>query len=311
MTLNNIFAQWRKQKERQVKKTSMSNYLSHWYVHIKPDLGDVPLENLNKKYLTDWLYNKMEAGISKKYCIDLLIVLKMMMRYASEEYDVLMPDTHWKMVWPTDNQQAVQKMERYTTEESKKIATYIQANPQPRNVAILVALCTGLRIGEVCGLKWSDVDIDNKQIHVRRTIERYYDYENHVTYLVENTPKTVSSNRIVPIVSQVLPMLKNFKKAYREDYYLCTCTDKPTEPRTLRNYYAKLILEKVKLDHCIKFHGLRHTFASTLIENKVDVKTASVLLGHADVTTTMNIYVHPTDDAKRNAVKSGLKAFFK
>ena len=115
----------------------------------------------------------------------------------------------------------------------------------------------------------------------------------------------------MPIVQQILPMLKNFKKAYREDYYVCTCTEKPTEPRTLRNYYRDFILKKVGLDHCIKFHGLRHTFASTLIENKVDVETASVILGHADVTTTMNIYVHPSEDAKRDAVKLGLKNFFK
>ena len=83
------------------------------------------------------------------------------------------------------------------------------------------------------------------------------------------------------------------------------------EPRTFRNYYKYTVLNKVKLNRCIKFHGLRHTFASTLIENNVDVKTTSVILGHADVSTTMNIYVHPSDDAKRNAVRSGLKNFFK
>lgn len=310
MTLNDVFESWRAQKERQVKKTSLSNYLSHWFVHIRPDLGDVPIEQLDKKYLTKWVYSKMDAGISKKHCVDLMIVLKMLMRYASEEYSILIPDTHWKMLWPTENMQAAQKLERYTEAESKKITAYVKDNPQPRNIGILIALCTGFRIGEICGLRWDDIDIENKQIHVRRTIERYYDYENHKTYVVENTPKTVSSNRSVPIISQLLPLLRNFKKAYREDYYVCTCTEKPTEPRTLRNYYRMFILEKVKLDHCIKFHGLRHTFASTLIENKVDVKTTSVLLGHADVSTTMNIYVHPSDDAKRDAVRSGLKKFF-
>ena len=253
----------------------------------------------------------MDSGISKKGCVDILIVLKMLMRYAAEEFDVLVPDTNWKMIWPTDNMQVEKKIERYTEAESKKIAAYVKENPQPRNIAILIALCTGFRIGEICGLKWEDIDINNKLIHVKRTIERYYDYESHTTFIVTSTPKTASSNRSVPIVQQILPMLKNFKKAYREDYYVCTCTEKPTEPRTLRNYYRDFILKKVGLDHCIKFHGLRHTFASTLIENKVDVETASVILGHADVTTTMNIYVHPSEDAKRDAVKLGLKNFFK
>lgn len=311
MTLNDVIGPWKKHKERQVKKTSLATYLVHWYNHIKPDLGDTLLEDLTKKHIMSWLYSKMDSGISKKGCVDILIVLKMLMRYAAEEFDVLVPDTNWKMIWPTDNMQVEKKIERYTEAESKKIAAYVKENPQPRNIAILIALCTGFRIGEICGLKWEDIDINNKLIHVKRTIERYYDYESHTTFIVTNTPKTASSNRSVPIVQQILPMLKNFKKAYREDYYVCTCTEKPTEPRTLRNYYRDFILKKVGLDHCIKFHGLRHTFASTLIENKVDVKTASVILGHADVTTTMNIYVHPSEDAKRDAVKSGLKNFFK
>ncbi|UVV77358.1 tyrosine-type recombinase/integrase [Bacteroides fragilis] len=70
-------------------------------------------------------------------------------------------------------------------------------------------------------------------------------------------------------------------------------------------------LKKVKLDHCIKFHGLRHTFASTLIENKVDVKTVSTILGHSDISTTLDVYVHPSDEAKRGAVNGGLKGIFR
>lgn len=69
--------------------------------------------------------------------------------------------------------------------------------------------------------------------------------------------------------------------------------------------------EKVKLDHCIKYHGLRHTFATTLIENKIDVKTVSTILGHSDVGTTLNIYVHPSEEAKTDAVNSGLRRIFK
>lgn len=72
-----------------------------------------------------------------------------------------------------------------------------------------------------------------------------------------------------------------------------------------------LFLKKVKLNHCIKFHGLRHTFASTLIENKVDVKTVSTILGHSDISTTLNVYVHPSNEAKICAVNGGLKGIFR
>lgn len=108
-----------------------------------------------------------------------------------------------------------------------------------------------------------------------------------------------------------LDLRPKYKNGNNDDYYVCTCSDAPIEPRTFRNYYKAYILEKVKLDHCIKFHGLRHTFATTLIENKVDIKTTSSILGHSDVSTTLNIYVHPSDEAKRDAMNVGLKKIFR
>lgn len=105
--------------------------------------------------------------------------------------------------------------------------------------------------------------------------------------------------------------MKKFYAVCKPDYYVCTCSEDFIEPRTLRTYYRIFILEKVKLNHCIKFHGLRHTFASTLIENKVDVKTVSTILGHSDISTTLNVYVHPSNEAKICAVNGGLKGIFR
>lgn len=311
MTLNDIIEPWKEHKKRQVKPTSFSAYMLIWEKIIRPELGDTDLSVMNKKFITHWVYSLMDGGKSKKYCTDILIVWKMMMRYASEEYDVLIPDTNWKMQWPTVNGEGEEELARYTQAESKKIIDYLIQNPSPKNLGILISLCTGLRIGEVCGLKWEDIDIGSRTIRVERTVERIYDVETRKTRIIISTPKTRSSRRSVPIAAQILPVLRNFKKTYRDDYYVCTCSEDVTEPRTFRNYYRHTVLNKVKLNRCIKFHGLRHTFASTLIENKVDVKTTSVILGHADVSTTMNIYVHPTDDAKRDAVRSGLKNLFK
>lgn len=115
----------------------------------------------------------------------------------------------------------------------------------------------------------------------------------------------------ISTMKSIFPLVKKFKSVSNEDYYVCSCSNNFIEPRTLRNYYKIFILEKVKLDHCIKFHGLRHTFATTLIENKVDIKTTSSILGHSDVSTTLNIYVHPSDEAKRNAMNVGLKRIFR
>lgn len=106
-------------------------------------------------------------------------------------------------------------------------------------------------------------------------------------------------------------MMKKFCAVSKPEYYVCTCSENFIEPRTYRNYYRSFILEKVKLGHVIKFHGLRHTFATVMIENKVDIKTTSVILGHSDVSTTLNVYVHPSEEAKRSAMNVGLKKLFK
>lgn len=155
-----------------------------------------------------------------------------------------------------------------------------------------------------------------KEIHVTVAQCMYNAFKAH--RWLDLRPKYKNGNnddytfdRYIPIMKSILPIVKRFKSVSNDDYYVCTCSDAPIEPRTFRNYYKAYILEKVKLDHCIKFHGLRHTFATTLIENKVDIKTTSSILGHSDVSTTLNIYVHPSDEAKRDAMNVGLKKIFR
>ena len=164
--------------------------------------------------------------------------------------------------------------------------------------------------------QWQDVDLVGKVIHVNKTIERIYLPENigtdkKKTVVEIGSPKTNSSDRYIPILKDIFPIVKKFSAVCKPEYYVCSCSEGFVEPRTLRTYYRIFILEKVKLDHCIKFHGLRHTFASTLIENKVDVKTVSTILGHSDISTTLDVYVHPSDEAKRGAVNGGLKGIFR
>ena len=172
-----------------------------------------------------------------------------------------------------------------------------------------------MRIGEICALQYGDIDLERKVIKVSKTIERIYMLESggqmRSTKVIIGEPKTISSRREIPIMKDIYPLVKKFAAIARPDYYVCTCSENYVEPRTFRNYYRHFILDKVGLKHCIKFHGLRHTFASTLIENKVEVKTVSSILGHSDVSTTLNVYVHPSEDTKRNAINAALKRTFK
>ena len=161
-----------------------------------------------------------------------------------------------------------------------------------------------MRIGEVCALQWKDIDLEERVIRVNKSIQRIYTEEDTMgkmkTELLISTPKTKSSQREIPIVQPLSTMMKDFAKICRPDYFVCSGTTTPIEPRTYRSYYMKKI-EEIGLPR-LKFHGLRHTFATQLIASKADVKTVSAILGHSDITTTLNTYVHPSRDDKRNAL---------
>lgn len=316
MKFKEVYEAWLPIKSRQVKISTLSCYKLIYIKILGPKFGDADVGTMNKKMIIPFMYELLDSGKSKKYCSDILIVLKMILQFASEELDVKIPATNWKITWPTKNKVAAPKIERYSPSEYRKIVDYVTNNPSPRNLGILITICTGMRIGEICALQWSDIDLDNKTIHVNKTIERICipdnaDPSKKNTFVEIGSPKTTSSDRRIPILKTIFPIVKKFSAICKPDYYVCTCSENFTEPRTFRNYYKSFILDKVKLDHCIKFHGLRHTFATTLIENKVDIKTVSMILGHSDISTTLNVYVHPSDEAKRDAVNSGLKNIFR
>lgn len=177
-----------------------------------------------------------------------------------------------------------------------------------RNLGIFICLSTGVRIGEICALTWEDIDTENGIIHIRKTIQRIYIRENGVrhTELMIDTPKTATSIRDIPMTKDLLSVLKPLRKVVNESFFVLTNDAMPTEPRTYRNYYKKLL---AKLDiPPIKFHGLRHSFATRCIESHCDYKTVSVILGHSNISTTLNLYVHPNYEQKKKCIDRMLKS---
>ena len=149
---------------------------------------------------------------------------------------------------------------------------------------------------------------DNGVIHIRKTIQRIYIRENGIrhTELMIDTPKTATSIRDIPMTKDLLSVLKPLRKVVNDSFFVLTNDSMPTEPRTYRNYYKKLL---VKLDiPPIKFHGLRHSFATRCIESHCDYKTVSVILGHSNISTTLNLYVHPNYEQKKKCIDKMLKS---
>ena len=304
-TIREIALAWKSDKQRYVKQSTYAAYVLILENHILPSFGEC--RALSEQLVQDFVLKKLNSELSIKTVKDLLIVLKMVMKFGVK--NKWTDYCEWDIKYPTT--ESHKDIEVLTVEHHKKILDFIQQNFTFRNLGIYISLTTGLRIGEICGLKWEDIDIASGTISVKRTIERIYIAEgNHkCTKLIINTPKTKNALRDIPITKELLTMIKPLKRVMNDNFYVLTNDEKPTEPRTYRNYYHRL-MKRLNIPR-LKYHGLRHSFATRCIESNCDYKTVSVLLGHSNITTTLNLYVHPNMEQKKRCIAKMLKSLNK
>ena len=304
-TIREISVAWKEYKQPYVKQSTMAAYVLILENHILPNFGES--DTLHEQAVQDFVLQKIENGLSVKSVKDILIVLKMVMKFGVK--NEWMNYQEWDIKYPSTS--TTKELEVLTVANHKKILNHIQSHFSFTGLGIYISLCTGLRIGEVCALKWSDINVSEGTITVNRTIERIYiiDGAEKHTELVINTPKTQNSCREIPMTKELLAMVKPLKKVVNEDFYVLTNDEYPTEPRTYRNYYGKL-MEKLGIPK-LKYHGLRHSFATRCIEAGCDYKTVSVLLGHSNISTTLDLYVHPNMEQKKRCIAKVFKSLGK
>lgn len=295
-TIKEIADIWKEDKRQYVKQSTMAVYLLSLENHLLPVFGGKM--EVTEEEVQTFALDKLNLGLSQKSIKDMLIVLKMVVRFGEKQG--WLNHVEWKVKFPANQPKATLPI--LAKAHQKKLMDYLKDNFTFPNLGILVCLSTGLRIGEVCALKWSDINMDTGLLHVNRTIERIYivDSDKPHTEIVINTPKTKNSLREIPLSKELVRIFKSLMKVVNKDYYVLTNNTKPTEPRTYRNYFNKL-LKQLDIPR-LKFHGLRHSFATRCIESHCDYKTVSVLLGHADISTTLNLYVHPNEEQKRSCI---------
>ena len=300
--ISQIAGLWQEEKKQFVKKSTYAAYSLIVETHLLPAFGNLTL--VTEKDVQGFVLSKLESGLSQKTIKDMLIVLRMILKFgAKKQYCTYLP---FDVIFPIEREH--QDLEVLSVANQRKIINYVRENFTFRNLGIFICLSTGIRIGEVCALTWDDIDTDNGIIHIRKTIQRIYINDNGTkkTELLIDTPKTATSMRDIPMIKDLYDLLKPLKKVVRNDYYVLTNDAMPTEPRTYRNYYKKL-LNTLNIPP-IKFHGLRHSFATRCIESKCDYKTVSVILGHSDISTTLNLYVHPNYDQKKKCIDKMFKS---
>ncbi len=299
--LSEVIDLWMADKKQYVKRSSFSAYMLLIENHILPAFGEK--KEIEEAEVQGFVFQKLNMGLSHKTIKDILIVLKMILKFGSKNKYLIY--TAFDVQFPIERQK--HKVEVLSRADQKKIMSHVQHHFTFRNLGVYICLSAGMRIGEICALRWEDVDTDNGVINVNRTIQRIYVIEdgNRRTELILDTPKTKNSIREIPISKDLLRILKPFKKIVNPSFFLLTNDAKPTEPRTYRTYYKSLMRELNMPE--IKFHGLRHSFATRCIESNCDYKTVSVLLGHSNISTTLNLYVHPNMEQKKKAIEQMFK----
>ncbi len=300
-TISEITALWKTDKKQYVKRSSFSAYMLLLENHLLPTFGNK--YEVDETEVQAFVFRKLEQGLSQKTIKDILIVLKMILKFGAKNKWVQYHQLD--IQFPTER--IKQNIEVLSRANQKRMMQYIQEHFTFRNLGMYICLCSGMRIGEVCALTWDDIDTENGIIHIRRTIQRIYTIDGDVrkTEIILDTPKTKNSIREVPMNRDLLKMLKPIKKIVNPSFFVLTNDAKPTEPRTYRTYY-KSFLRTLGMPE-LKFHGLRHSFATRCIESKCDYKTVSVLLGHSNISTTLNLYVHPNLEQKKKAIDQMFK----
>lgn len=305
MKLKEIAEAWYEDHRQYVKESTSSAYVLILDNHVIPYFGES--ENITEEDLQKFVNDKISSGTGVKTVLDMVIVIKMLLKFGAKK-KWCEPPIDWKMKYPTRSKDSL-RIETWRPAHQKKMIEYLNENFTFRNLGLLIAMETGMRIGEISGLQWGDIDIQNKILHVQRTVERISVYDGlngkKGTEVRVGSTKTINSNREIPLSKDILRFVRPLVKICVPSYYVASNDAAPAEPRLIRNYFNRLCKE-LKLPR-IKFHGLRHTFATSLIASKCDIKTVSSILGHADVSTTLNLYVHPNNEQKGRAIDSMLK----
>lgn len=297
--LKDAMVRWNEMNKMRVKESSYNRYRYLIDSNIGPYLGELYISDLTTERMQEYIHfllngTNKKRPLAPKTVRDTITVIKQILRFAKG----------MGAEAPCDFSALSVRMEKvelrvFSPSEYQRLINYLGQSDQLVDAGILLALFTGLRIGEICALTWENINIEEKYIIVRYTMQRVQDKSEKATRrtrVVISTPKSYASKRVIPIPNFLASYIAKF---YTEDkaFFLTGKCNRFFEPRNLENHFKRL-LAALQIEKA-SFHALRHTFATRCVESQFDVKSLSEILGHSSVTITLNRYVHPSLEAKR------------
>ncbi len=295
---------WGRDKRNYVKESTYATYMIMLQNHLIPELGRYYVEDIEKDMIQKMIIKlrrrgrvDRQGGLSDKSVRDIVTILKNCLRdYGIDDSRIYRKNA---LQYPANDK--ISKMQVLSADMYEKMMISIKREMDFEALGYAISLYTGMRIGEVCALKWGDIDMERGLISVTKTLQRVYfkEGEKGKTKVIIGSPKSRAAVRDIPISCALEELL--LQRVGREECYLLSGTTEAIEPRLYRKHFEKF-LKRNGLEP-IRFHSLRHTFATRCIERGADCKTVSCLLGHASVSMTLNLYVHPQWAQKKDCVE--------
>lgn len=292
-------AEWLKSIQPMIKESTYNKYKNLLELYILPEFGTVPINNITHDFIETWCHSLLisggtrKSGLSAKTVSDALSVVRSILRFAQKKGQTIpcdVGDIHIK--------RQAKEIRVLNRGEQQKLCKYLYSNLNAHNIGILLCLFTGLRVGELCALRWEDISLKDQEIHIHQTMQRIQDKSgtNRKTKIVITAPKSPSSIRTIPIPDDLIKIIADYQITSK-GYFLTNSCFCYIEPRTMQNHF-KQVLEKCSINTA-NFHCLRHTFATRCVEVGFDTKSLSEILGHSSINITMNRYVHPSMELKK------------
>lgn len=291
LTFNQIYLLWLGSVQNELKPSTLSCYKNLAQKHLVPHFGELEISQMTDKLVQGFVRQKKDVLTASTMRL-LSVIFNHIIRYASANYESSCSNLTISYAKNHSKQKFLMKNADYS-----KLETYLLNKDSTSAFGLLLGMQMGLRIGEVCGLLWSDIDLDTGILSVNRTVSRISLLENNVkkTLLYIGTPKSKSGIRQIPMTQFQIEMTKI--KMGNPDHFILTDNAQCSEPRSIQRKF-KRILKKLDIPDT-NFHTLRHQFATRWIEYGFDYKSLSEVLGHASASTTMNIYVHSNAEQKQ------------
>lgn len=320
MTLGEWFDEWLENYARpSIKLSTYISYETYVRAHIKPAIGQVKMKDLNVELLQHFITGKSRSGradnrkggLSAKTIKNILIMLHEALKQAVE--NGLIPRNYAEGVHPPKAEE--KEMRVLSREEQQALMKVCRESGNPACFGIIFALFTGVRIGELLGLRWNSVDFANHIFSVKVSLNRLKTFDENsptATTLEPRTPKTKNSKRSIDIIDELYADLVEHKRQQDElaaefpgynskGYVFVTAEGNRFDPRTFQDLFHREV--KAAGIENANFHCLRHTFATRSIENGMDILVLSKVLGHAKPSTTLNMYGHVLTEHKKDSMQ--------